>query len=53
MGYCGKYSVGTDESTGEDTLSLHDALPILGERSVRSEVVAKAAVDCTEVRMPE
>ena len=26
---------------------------MVGERSVRSEVVAKAAVDCTEVRMPE
>ena len=26
---------------------------VVGERSVRGEVVAKAAVDCTEVRMPE
>ena len=28
-------------------------LGVVGERSVRGEVVAKAAVDCTEVRMPE
>jgi hypothetical protein len=26
---------------------------VVGERSVRGEVAAEAAVDCTEVRMPE
>ena len=36
-----------------DTPKLGMTQVMVGERSVRGEVVAKAAVDFTEVRMPE
>ena len=39
-------------SPGKSTV-LDEALRVVGERCMRGEVVAKAAVDCIQVRMPE